>query len=316
MQVPEEIKQWKRVEAIIWELASQISEEDAKIIKEFDQELIYSLFCEVFKWRKFSALMLSDSYFKVYDKKYQLSESGFAFYIFSKGNIEKNCFSFDISKKTADISKIEKPFADNSIEFAILHDDMSLISNLISNNDITKEKICLFDNESLSYIDFAAFCGSRESFVYFLLNGCEITKGDDFSTVAYAVEGGNERIIELIESKGFDFNHQFVNAVVYHRNSVAIWLYENYSCGYVGISYYIDHWNTELFLYMLENGQSITQKDWGKTALMSAVANNNIPLAKFCIENGVSIRAKDRDRKDVREYAKTELMKRFLSSYI
>ena len=60
-------------------------------------------------------------------------------------------------------------------------------------------------------------------------------------------------IIEFLVSQGISFDDTLVEAIKYHFNDTAKWIYENYSDQNFKITVCIESFNTEMFLYFIED---------------------------------------------------------------
>ena len=156
---------------------------------------------------------------------------------------------------------------------------------------------------SITPIDFCCMFGSIKCFKYLYLNKCEITD----ITLEYAIKGGCEEIINILEEK-HKFNKCLKAAVYYHHNNIIEWLLMKYGedeCDHVPLPICLYYYNYEAFLFFLHNGADINERDDdGETVLHMSSQIGNLSLVKYLIEEAhIDKEAKDENRETALHYA-------------
>ena len=143
-------------------------------------------------------------------------------------------------------------------------------------------------NQSLYAKDFtmmqlAAYYGSINVFKFLLTKGCVLEEG----LCPYAIAGGNQEIISLLEEAGMQFSDCFKYAVEYHRTKLCDWLLEKYpkECYKMSLSACLDYCNEEAFAFFLENGASLDKR----TAIHTACEEGNLELVKAVFAHGYTV---------------------------
>ena len=182
--------------------------------------------------------------------------------------------------------EIAEVFPKGSLGNAIFCDDYDTVVYLSAEKDFFEKKIDLGDDQ-MSLISFAAFCGSLKVFKYFTINMVEISR----ETVEMAVRGGNPQIIAFIEQKGMTFNNTNKCALRYHRNEVFQWLEENYTHEEVGLTYCLDNFNTQVFVYLVESGKgNIESRDkYGNSPMINASWYGRLDLMQYILDKGADV---------------------------
>ena len=137
-------------------------------------------------------------------------------------------------------------------------------------------------------------CGSLGALKFLTINNIEVSS----ETIIWSVRGGHEQMINFLWEQGHSFDRQLWEAVRWHHNKVAFWLMENFECDEIRLPICVWLFNTEMFLFfLLEQKRNINETiGLGRTSLMLAATNNNVPLAEFIL----SLEAADAGAKDRR----------------
>lgn len=167
----------------------------------------------------------------------------------------------------------------NRINIAIKEDDVDEVQRIVSeqNLDVNKTsrpsifELSMFCQTDPTFIQISAFYGSVECFKYFYLNGADIQKCDEEgkTTVHFAVAGGNNEIIRLLQRANADFRGAGNIATLYHRNEIFKWIYDT-----------------------IENDVTFVDKYHG-TLLESSCGSNNLEVFRFCMEHGTDVNQKN-----------------------
>lgn len=156
----------------------------------------------------------------------------------TKGS-QKNLWSIDGLDLFSNIRLLrdgcgQKDFLSQSIK----NDDVDTFQSIVTSHmiDIHKKgiKLSIFEGirGEITFIDYSAFCGSLKCFKYLFLEKVPISS----KTFNYAVQGGNNEIIHILDQDNNDFKRKDLNsiksAIRYHRNDIFDWLFENSSTSF------------------------------------------------------------------------------------
>jgi hypothetical protein len=209
------------------------------------------------------------------------------------------------------VEEFAEPFLHDRLGYAILKDDVYTVDEISNVKNLEQETLSFMDNEQISPMALAAFCGSENIINYLIKNCYEI----DEEAIDYAVRGGNENIIKMLASMDISFDNQLENAIQYHHNRLAHWLMKNYkSTERISVEWCADMFNTEMLVFFLSNGHAVDEPGTrGMTALHRAALYNNLPLARFLIERGANKELPDRHDKKARDMALSKKMRELLN---
>ena len=316
--IPEDVKKLIEMENKIWNYEREPLDEIISFIKEIDpiyfQELIY--FISLHKYFNFKLLYDIIKHVDCIHIKFH-RDYPFSQYLYLKGLIKKENFidqNLPDENNLIDISIYEEPIQKDTIEYYIYTDDISnFVDKITSQNiDFNNYYFEIF-TDSFFIMDFACFCSSINIFKYLIINDANIGQ----TTVFKAVEGGNEEIIQILETKVYPFfNDTLISSIEFHSNNVAKWIYERFDHELLKLPCCVYYFNTEMLIYFLSdqfkidiNTTSIFTK---KTCLMYAANFNNIIVAKYLIDKGANKELKDITRKTAYFYARTKEMEDLL----
>ena len=126
----------------------------------------------------------------------------------------------------------------NFSQFDVPMDDKETFQNMTLQNEIT-------------LIGFASYYGSCECLKFLLSNRAPILTRLECQ---YAIMGGNFEIIHIYEQQGATFQGDTLkNAVEFHHNDIANWLYSNFQCNMFSISSAIWAHNTKAVLFACQS---------------------------------------------------------------
>ena len=113
----------------------------------------------------------------------------------------------------------------------------------------------------ITLISLCCYFGSVNCFKYLLSNQCRVEDIGIDNTIQFAIEGGNQEIIDILKEKGYSFKLCLQMSVLFHRYELTKWLSENYKseCLSLSLPMYISNYYFDEFLYMLEHGHSIDE---------------------------------------------------------
>lgn len=213
------------------------------------------------------------------------SESEPQLFIF-QGNGENETRVFDVLASqgyTLDVLKAnnwnfyhqcrESGYTIDPLVQCLLNDDDDELQRLSSEPDFDIETMIepsLFSRstilqDSTSPICFAAAVGSVKCFRFLLLNNANLeyeTWNEHPTTISsFAVSGGSNEIVRLLNQKGKSFNEAIFVAVQYHRTDIFNWLFQLL--------------NVDIEIKNIRYG----------TLLHRAAKSNNVELSLFCMEH-------------------------------
>jgi ankyrin repeat protein len=179
-------------------------------------------------------------------------------------------------------------FAAGSIEQAIKEDDVERFCELLSeptfnaDDEVKAIKWCFYeiaDNSLLdsckSYMRLIAFFGAVKCFKQAIMNDTFSLNGIS----VYAIAGGSNEIVRLLEQKGESFDDCFEVAVEYHRMDLCDWLLTNRTKHEsFDLSRSLKYFNYPAFFFKM-----INEKVFGD-ALHIAAEECNINIVKYLIE--------------------------------
>ena len=262
-----------------------------KLFPKFDKELVQKIIIFASKICSFSYKFLGDLMKLTGEITIKFKNTNyFAQYLFLRKIIDKKNFVNEEIPSDSDIEfsieEFEKPVKENTIWWFIMNDDVPGLVRFISEG---KDEIKLEDEstaineEIFDVIDFSCYCGSLNILKYLVINDEKL----DFYACGRAVQSGNENVIEFLISKGRSFDNLLNVAVQSHQNSICRWLYDNYCDNKLTLPYTILSYNTEMFLFFLEDcNWDINSLQAEITCLDSAIFHNDVDLANFIIQKG------------------------------
>ena len=172
-----------------------------------------------------------------------------------------------------------------SLGDAIKNDDYEAVVYMSAEKDFFVKLISLGDEE-MSIISLAALCGSVKVFKYLAINNTEISR----ETLEMSLKGGNPQIITFIEQKGMNFNNTNKSALRYHRNEIFKWLIENYTHEDIFPTYCLDNFNTQIFVYIIEKGNTIELRDkYGNTPMINSSWFGRLDLMQYLLDKGADV---------------------------
>jgi ankyrin repeat protein len=184
-------------------------------------------------------------------------------------------------------------FATSDIEQTIREDNVEQFCELISVptfnaknkvNFLPVNKGSCMMNEYASYIQLIAYFGAINCFKQAIMN--DAFELDDISK--YAIAGGSNEIVRIIEQKGISFDNCFEVAVKYHRMDLCDWLLMHTRCESINLSLSLGCFNYPAFFFTMINEKSFNN------ALFTALEKCNIEVIKYLIEQcGVNVESKD-----------------------
>lgn len=296
-----ELQHWISVENLLFEATGESIQEAKKLLGSFPREQVFNLIVDVADVRPFSFKILGDLFKEIGMPEMMFWRGIFPTYLYLRGILLINNFKTE-PEPDKTIEEYEYPFINDDIVYATTTDNLESFVFYLDSQNIT-EMLVHFENQDINILDLAAICGSVKIFKYLTINIFDITN----KTVSYSIRGGNEEIIQLLEKRDFSFDGTFGEAVKYHKNSIALWLYENYQSCDIRLTDCVRFRNTEMFMFLYKKGRKIDETDLHKRTPLSHAAHDGLmTLAKFLVENGANINSRDRYGQSPLIHAKLE----------
>ena len=167
----------------------------------------------------------------------------------------------------------------NEINIILKNDDLESLQQFAASQDFDFNQpskpsifeLSMFCQTDPTIIQIAAFYGSVNCFKYLFLNGADNTKCDDEgkTTVQFAIAGGKNEIIRILQRENFDFSGAANIATLYHRNEIFRWIYDT-----------------------IVNDVKFVDEGHG-TLLESSCGSNNLEVFRFCMERGTDVNQKN-----------------------
>ena len=193
--------------------------------------------------------------------------------------------------------EIQNIFSVGSIEKTIQEDDVDQFISLSSNPSFNPNKTISTDSEvigaaqnlgtnrssfgfgrpKISYMQLMSFFGSVKCFKHAISTNAYDIK----DTAKYAIAGGNNEIIRILEQNGVSFDGCFEVSVKYHRFELCDWLLTHYKCEEFDISYY--YYNFKAFFFLKENRTDVDQRTINRW-LCDASLNGHFEVVKYLHE--------------------------------
>ena len=189
-------------------------------------------------------------------------------------------------------------FAAGSIEEAIIEDNVEHFCDLISDPsfDAKNENVlCPFTMiKCRTYMQLIAYFGAVDCFRQAMMNDAFDIEGIS----AYAIAGGSNEIVRILEQKGVSFDNCFRVGVIYHRMDLCDWLLMHAKCESISLSKSLEYFNYPAFFFTLNNENSIINEASSSDALLIASKNGLFEVVKFLIEQcRADVKVKDNDGK-------------------
>ena len=205
----------------------------------------------------------------------------------------KNSINFEIN---APIEELESPLHENTLAYFISINDVENFLSFSTLNSINLKTYVIHLNDLYFMpLEYALFCGSIDIVKYFIINGFDIS----WYTLTKAVEGGSENIIELLSTKEYSFKGMLKNAIEFHQNKIAKWLYENYEDSTFTLPYCVKMFNTEMLIYFInECNRGVNELNQnGQTCLHQSVIIYDTITIKYLINKGINPNIEDNEGK-------------------
>ena len=292
MEEDTSIEDLVQFENLVFDCSEESLREASKLLQKFNKIYVQKLIQCVSFFRDLYYKQLANFFalttpceIKLFNRNY------FAIYLYSRNLIKEDDLYNGLYQ-----SKYFEPQApdyyefspkDGSLEYYILKDDVTNFVDTAIKESKMDELDCTcitFEIAGMIYTQFICYCGSINIIKFMLFNDYVFSR-DDIESV---VKGGSEEAIELLQSNEYEFHGCFSIAVKHHRNSVAKWLYQNYHSHIESLPFYLQLFNTELFLYFFNQDPDIVNQtnQLHETSLHFASRNNSLTLVKYLLSKG------------------------------
>ena len=315
--ITDSLKKYKKMECAVWAYPNEYGDKAEDLIPFVNKKWLQYLISSVSTYKMFYYPAYKDLFLKTMPLEITFNTNFdlLGLYLCAKGIVDQNSLASPDAihrHNTYTVEYFEEPIKQNSVESFIKSDNIKEFVNYIKNHNINicKERVLIF-GFSFYYSSLAAYCGSLKIMQYLLLNDADL----DFRTIERAINGGHQSIIDFLVHRDVSFNFQLRSAVIYHQNTVAKWLMDNYECESIQLPNFLIWNNLEMFLYFLiEKNANINEaKSYSNvTSLMVAAQFSNIPLINFLIMRGADKSKIDRNRKLAIDYSSVEEVKKLL----
>ena len=283
---PEYIKELKaefHVMNLLSECTQDSIEEAIEKLHEFDNQILLENY--IFKLstcRPFSLKLLGNVYEAANLNIEHLSHDSDIYKYLSMLHTS----SGEQNEQIVDLNYYENPFKDQPLEYSIATDNVTdFLSYVIQQNINLKNQIIQAHGYFFYITQFACYSGSSKIFKY-----CFINLGFNEKDVQFAVEGGNEAIIEFLVNHDYEFDNQLEIAIAYHHNNLAKWLFDNYQSPRIELGYCMEKINLEMAFYFLTEtyGYEVDEISTYPSPLFTASKMNAIRFARFLLEKGAN----------------------------
>ena len=169
----------------------------------------------------------------------------------------------------------------------------------ISDSFVLKFITDIFSNAEISLLNLAALLGSAKCFKYFHMNNIKINN----QTPQFAIKGGNNEIIQILNQNGLSFKNCFEVSIEYNRYVLTDWLLTHYECEKIKLSKCVRYYNYEAFIFLFQNGDFLQEDAIDislgesyfsrKETLHVACHTGCLPLTQYLLSHNCNIEAND-----------------------
>jgi hypothetical protein len=174
-------------------------------------------------------------------------------------------------------------FVSGGIKRAIREDNIEQFCEFISDPSFDAKEFVHFDSGKTynykeerceSYMQLIAYFGAVKCFKQAIMN--DAFDLDGISN--FAVAGGSNEIVRILEQKGISFDNCFEVGVRFHRMDLCDWLLMHTKCESISLSSSLKYFNYHAFIFTFNKKKSF------KDALFAASENGHIEVVKYLIE--------------------------------
>ena len=309
--IENDIYKLSELENLIFECTESSLEKAKSLFHFFDQKVLF--------FTLISALYRRDLHYKEigdlvelceYKSKEMPATATFAQYLYLRGIIElitSDTLTFDT------IDFYEEPVKPDTLEFLIKNDDLTNYVDYITINNIKENSysISILYSFIFKIPEFACYVNALNIVKYLIINN----KTYHFDMTRPTTIGGSDSVMEFLLSQGFNFQGHLWEAISYHQNNIAKWIYENYDKDKFPLPICVESRNTEMFLYFInEHGYDINMIDqYQRSCLHWAVERENIYIIRYSIMKGIDTKIKDTMGHPAIDYSHNEQIKELIS---
>ena len=213
--------------------------------------------------------------------------------------ILKYGFAKSLTSKYIRITYKEFGKEHKEIREAIIRDDIDELMKLLIDKNMSVHDSLNFDSieyiktysSNISIIDYAALHGSVKCFKYAIMNDAKYYQ----DTQKFAIEGGNVEIIHILEQKGAKFENLYMDAIGYHRNDIADWLYNNTNVKipeYCDSSEFFGKFNYPAAFFARDVMKIDQEEDSDKLTIQTICSFGSIAIFNYFVDQGFDIYSK------------------------
>jgi ankyrin repeat protein len=194
-------------------------------------------------------------------------------------------------------------FETGSIKWAIREDNVEQFCSFITKSSFYAKSKLYFSSVDIedsmlvkceSYMQLIAFFGAVNCFKQAIMNDAFSLDGIS----EFAVAGGNNEIVRILEQKGISFDNCFEIGVKYHRMDICDWLLMHTKNESIWLSTSLEYFNYPAFLFTMYNEESFDN------ALSIASGYGHFEVVEFLMEQpDPNVEAKDGDGRTPLHYA-------------
>ena len=196
----------------------------------------------------------------------------------------------EISPKDVITKKQIELYSKGTIERIIYEDDLEQLQILLNNpnhnvlnipikNESSYPITLITEENSISILSFCSFYGAIRSLKYLILNEFKLEENN----CPFAVAGGNNEIIHILENQNFHFYSCSKICVIFHQNSIFDWLLQHYQIENTDLLTCLHAFNDEAFFYFLKTNQL------NDFTLIEACQQENYEIVVSHINNKVNL---------------------------
>ena len=315
--IPEELLDSINFENLIWSCDENCIDDVKELLSKINNNYYaQKVINHVSNFRIFGFKFLGDAMAETGEIIIDNINNEFAAYLYKRGILDKEKFAQKnqtFSGDNKDLIEFEYPIPKGSVWEYIYHDDVNGFVCYIETNQVKISSLNVNINMHFFNINcFVLFCGALNVMKYLELNGNKI----DSLIYYYAIEGGNEEMLEYLSSKGHSFKNEIGTAILYHHNDIASWIIDEVEQTDIKLADCVFNNDTEMFFKFFENGSDVNEFGrYDKTALMIAAIHNDIRLVDFLLSNGADPSIKDAEGSTAFDLAATKELKDLLQMH-
>ena len=280
--ISEEMKYIILFENLVWKSEFQYFQILKDLIPKLKKEWIQPFIVYVSQYNLLSYKFLGDLFAESGNLSINLTSNPyFCDYLYTRKLIkEEDLFYRFEGSIVKEISEYENPIKSGSLWDIIQRDDVNAFTSELETKEINLklERISIFQT-TIYLSEFIAYCGAINILKYMYLNNY---KFNQFYCMKYAIQGGNEEIIEFFINKGYKFDNNFIQAIAFHQNKIAKWIFNTYNVA-MPLKKCVETYNTEMLMFFMFNCECQQDLDTLNIDQLSQIASdiNNVILFEY-----------------------------------